>query len=52
MASEDNYKMFNLKNREFTYTVDDSELDCGLNGALGQHDFTAESFWIILKSSM
>ena len=26
--------MFKLKNREFTYTVDDSELDCGLNGAL------------------
>ena len=23
-----------LKNKEFTYTVDDSNLDCGLNGAL------------------
>merc|ERR1712193_16096 len=31
---EDKYKMFKLKNREFTYTVDDSQLDCGLNGAL------------------
>jgi len=26
--------MFNLKNREFTFTVDVSELPCGLNGAL------------------
>jgi len=26
--------MFKLKNREFTYTVDDSGLGCGLNGAL------------------
>merc|ERR1712100_868704 len=28
------YKLFQLKNKEFTYTVDDSNLDCGLNGAL------------------
>ena len=34
MDSEDKYKLFKLKNREFTYTVDDSELDCGFNGAL------------------
>merc|ERR1711904_579965 len=34
MESEDKYMMFKLKNREFTYTVDDSQLDCGLNGAL------------------
>merc|ERR1712137_478121 len=27
-------KMFRLKNREFTFTVDDSQIDCGLNGAL------------------
>ena len=32
--SEDKYEMCKLKNREFTYTVDDSELDSGLNGAL------------------
>ena len=34
MNGEDKYKMFKLKNREFTYTVDDSGLGCGLNGAL------------------
>merc|ERR1712224_830772 len=28
------YRLFQLKNKEFTYTVDDSNLDCGLNGAL------------------
>merc|ERR1712137_504208 len=33
-GSEDKYKMFRLKNREFTFTVDDSQIDCGLNGAL------------------
>ena len=27
-------QLFKLKNREFTYTVDDSELDCGLDGPL------------------
>ena len=26
--------MFQLKNREFTFTVDDSNMPCGLNGAL------------------
>jgi len=31
---ENRYKMFNLKNREFTFTVDDKDIDCGLNGAL------------------
>merc|ERR1711879_47528 len=34
MADEDSYQMFKLKNKEFTFTVDDSQLDCGLNGAL------------------
>jgi cellulose 1,4-beta-cellobiosidase len=29
-----NYKMFHMKNREFTFTVDDADIDCGLNGAL------------------
>merc|ERR1712025_1405549 len=28
------YNLFQLKNKEFTYTVVDSKLDCGLNGAL------------------
>ena len=34
MGSGDKYKMFSLKNREFIFTVDDSTLTCGLNGAL------------------
>jgi len=29
-----NYKLFNLLNKEFTFTVDMSTLPCGLNGAL------------------
>ena len=33
-ADGQNYVMFNLLNREFTITVNDAELDCGLNGAL------------------
>lgn len=28
------YQMFKLKNREFTFDVDVSNLPCGLNGAL------------------
>ena len=32
--SEDKYKMFYLKNKEFTFDVDVSQLPCGLNGAL------------------
>merc|ERR1711862_982638 len=28
------YQLFQLKNKELTYTVDDSKLGCGLNGAL------------------
>lgn len=34
MDSPETYKMFYLKNREFTFTVDVSNLPCGLNGAL------------------
>jgi len=34
MEDKYNYKMFKLKNREFTFTVDESSLPCGLNGAL------------------
>ncbi|KXT09663.1 hypothetical protein AC579_3016 [Pseudocercospora musae] len=33
-ASGEAYKMFNLKNKEFTFDVDVSNLPCGLNGAL------------------
>jgi cellulose 1,4-beta-cellobiosidase len=34
LADENNYKMFHLKNQEFTFDVDVSNLPCGLNGAL------------------
>ena len=34
MSDDYAYEHFHLKNKEFTYTVDDSNLDCGLNGAL------------------
>lgn len=30
----DNYKMFKLKNREVSFTVDVSNLPCGTNGAI------------------
>merc|ERR1712232_506831 len=31
---ENNYQLLKLRNKEFSFTVDDSNLDCGLNGAL------------------
>jgi cellulose 1,4-beta-cellobiosidase len=34
MDDDDNYEMFKLKNMEFTFDVDVSQLPCGLNGAL------------------
>lgn len=34
MQNDDTYQMFKLKNREFTFDVDVSNLPCGLNGAL------------------
>ncbi|TRY69537.1 hypothetical protein TCAL_02178 [Tigriopus californicus] len=34
LESETKYKMFSLLNKEFTFDVDASQLDCGLNGAL------------------
>ena len=34
MQSESEYQMFQLKNQEFTFDVDMSQLPCGLNGAL------------------
>lgn len=33
-SDEDKYQMFYLKNREFSFDVDASNLPCGLNGAL------------------
>ena len=34
MQDDSHYQMFNLKNQEFTFDVDMSNLPCGLNGAL------------------
>ncbi|KAL1515686.1 hypothetical protein AB1Y20_002303 [Prymnesium parvum] len=34
MEDEDSYQMFKLKNKEFAFDVDVSQLPCGLNGAL------------------
>ncbi|KAL5536546.1 hypothetical protein ACEPAF_368 [Sanghuangporus sanghuang] len=34
MADQSHYQMFHLKNQEFTFDVDMSNLPCGLNGAL------------------
>ena len=34
MEDTSTYKLFKLKNREFTFTADVSQLPCGLNGAL------------------
>jgi len=34
MDNNDNYKLFYLKNREFSFEVDVSELQCGMNGAM------------------
>jgi cellulose 1,4-beta-cellobiosidase len=34
LDGEDTYKMFKLKNREFSFDVDISKLPCGLNGAV------------------
>ncbi|KAF7432982.1 hypothetical protein PC9H_004926 [Pleurotus ostreatus] len=34
LESESKYQMFNLKNQEFTFDIDMSQLPCGLNGAL------------------
>ncbi|GMF20091.1 unnamed protein product [Phytophthora lilii] len=34
MESDDTYKAYKLLNQEFTFDVDVSDLDCGLNGAL------------------
>ena len=33
-TADSKYQLFNLKNQEFTFDVDMSNLPCGLNGAL------------------
>lgn len=45
MDSPDTYKMFKLKNREFTFTVDVSNLPCGLNGALYFVEMDSRGNW-------
>jgi len=34
LDSQDKYYMWKLKNREFTFTADISEIECGMNGAV------------------
>lgn len=34
LEDDDNYKLFNLKNREFALDVDSSTVQCGMNGAM------------------
>ena len=34
MDTNDKYQLFKLKNREFSFVVDVSELECGMNGAM------------------
>lgn len=34
LEDDDNYKLFNLKNREFALDVDSSTVECGMNGAM------------------
>jgi len=41
-SDKETYKMFKLKNREFTFDVDVSRLGCGLNGALYFVDMDAD----------
>merc|ERR1712151_1162420 len=41
-TDQETYKMFKLKNREFTFDVDVSRLGCGLNGALYFVDMDAD----------
>ena len=42
LESETEYKLFKLKNKEFTFDVDVSRLPCGLNGALYMVDMDAD----------
>ena len=42
MASQTEYQMLKLKNQEFTFDVDMSNLPCGLNGALYLSEMDAD----------
>ena len=42
LESETEYKLFKLKNKEFTFDIDVSRLPCGLNGALYLVDMDAD----------
>ncbi|KAG8729171.1 Exoglucanase 1 [Ceratobasidium sp. 423] len=42
LADDSNYQMFKLKNQEFTFDVDVSNLPCGLNGALYFSEMAAD----------
>jgi len=42
MDTQETYKIFKLVNQEFTFDVDVSDLDCGLNGALYFVEMTAD----------
>ncbi|KAJ7617059.1 cellulase [Roridomyces roridus] len=42
MASTNEYQMFKLVNQEFTFTVDMSNLGCGINGALYLSEMDAD----------
>ena len=42
MDSESEYKLFKLKNKEFTFDVDVSKLPCGINGALYMVEMDAD----------
>jgi len=42
LDTEDKYQMFDLRNKEFTFDVDDSQLVCGLNGALYMVEMKAD----------
>ena len=35
-----NYKMFHMKHREFTFTVDDADIDCGSMGPCTSYKWT------------
>ena len=42
LDSETKYKLFKLKNKEFTFDIDVSKLPCGLNGALYLSEMEAD----------